>query len=367
MPNPQPITGVIEGDSVLLTGTLAMGDRSISITAQGITVEHPPTVALSPGSSTIECTSNHASTVAFSAGAADVDGDLDEVFWSRDGVQLPLSGSAVTVPLSIGAHQVTVVARDSRAAAAIDSSQIIVADRTPPVFTSVPPATTISSCANPAIGAATAIDSCGTVVVTNNAPAVFPLGTTVVTWTARDDAGNVATATQVVTAVLGDDASCCPAGSNVMIGTPNNDVLNGTSGVDCIPGRGGQDQISGKAGNDFISGGEGDDQLNGEDGDDLIFGGGGQDTITGGLGNDSAVGDGGDDVIRGGAGNDTLRGSQGQDRLFGEGGNDALFGDDGDDRLEGGDGNDVLNGGGLHDVCVGGTGANTFLACETQQ
>ena len=37
--------------------------------------------------------------------------------------------------------------------------------------------------------------------VTNNAPAVFPLGTTVVTWTATDHSGNVATTTRTVTVV----------------------------------------------------------------------------------------------------------------------------------------------------------------------
>lgn len=42
----------------------------------------------------------------------------------------------------------------------------------------------------------------GTITVTNNAPAQYPIGVTVVTWTAKDAAGNTATATQTVTVVL---------------------------------------------------------------------------------------------------------------------------------------------------------------------
>ena len=38
-------------------------------------------------------------------------------------------------------------------------------------------------------------------VVTNNAPAIFPIGTTIVTWTVKDAAGNSATTTQRVIVV----------------------------------------------------------------------------------------------------------------------------------------------------------------------
>ncbi|WP_166288274.1 HYR domain-containing protein, partial [Candidatus Nitrosotalea sp. FS] len=37
--------------------------------------------------------------------------------------------------------------------------------------------------------------------VTNNAPSVFPLGKTTITWTATDQSGNSATATQIVNIV----------------------------------------------------------------------------------------------------------------------------------------------------------------------
>ena len=44
-----------------------------------------------------------------------------------------------------------------------------------------------------------ALDNCGTPVVSSDAPATFPIGTTTVTWTAIDAYGNIATATQLVT------------------------------------------------------------------------------------------------------------------------------------------------------------------------
>jgi len=66
-------------------------------------------------------------------------------------------------------------------------------DRTPPQFTFVPPDLVISTCTNVNLGQATATDPCG-VTITKNAPTKFPLGTTLVTWTARDGAGNIARA-----------------------------------------------------------------------------------------------------------------------------------------------------------------------------
>jgi Ca2+-binding RTX toxin-like protein len=237
-------------------------------------------------------------------------------------------------------------------------------DRTPPVFTFVPPGMTITTCTGVSLGQATATDPCGA-TVTSDAPAKFGLGATIVHWTARDNAGNVAVATQTVTALLGDSTSCCPTGSHVIVGTSNNDVLTGTSGSDCILGLGGQDQISGGGGNDFISGGDGDDVISGGDGNDWLFGGSGQDVISGGAGNDVIYGgdgvdrldgDDGDDRISGGQGGDIIHGGTGNDYITGDADDDQLFGDDGDDIIVGGAGNDRLIGGNGDDHLYGGDG-----------
>lgn len=244
---------------------------------------------------------------------------------------------------------------------------------TKPVFTFVPPAVSTSQCVSPTLGQAVAVDACGgTVTVTNNRPTRFPLGRSVLTWTAVNATGGSTTATQLVVASLGDNDSCCPVGSNKIVGTSNNDVLNGTSGVDCILALGGQDRVSGGGGDDAISGGDGDDIIDGLDGNDKLYGGGGQDTLSGGNGNDLLNGGLGDDLCNAGPGADTLFGEQGQDRLNGEAGNDLLFGEQGTDTLNGGDGDDYLEGGpagataGTTDQCTGGAGVDTYVSCPSR-
>lgn len=51
------------------------------------------------------------------------------------------------------------------------------------------------------IGSPITTDNCGVASVTNNGPAVYPLGTTIVTWTVTDNSGNISTANQTITVV----------------------------------------------------------------------------------------------------------------------------------------------------------------------
>lgn len=83
------------------------------------------------------------------------------------------------------------------------------------------------------LGTPTYADNCGNVTIVNDAPATYPVGTTTVTWTATDDAGNATTATQLVVVTdnqlptitapaavtVNSDAGFCSA-SNVALGTP---------------------------------------------------------------------------------------------------------------------------------------------------
>jgi Ca2+-binding RTX toxin-like protein len=235
-----------------------------------------------------------------------------------------------------------------------------------PLVVPAPAPLVISSCHSPSLQPPTPTHACGSVSVDlKGAPIDFPLGTSTITWVLTDALGNSVTVPQTVTAVLGDDPSCCPAGTNVIMGTSNNDTITGTAGRDCILALGAQDTVNGGGGDDFISGGEGDDVLNGGLGNDRIYGGGGQDVISGNDGNDTLFGGAGDDQCFGGAGNDVLSGGDGQDKLFGEDGADQLLGENGDDRLSGGNGNDVLDGGPGHNACSGGSGTNQSVRCES--
>ncbi|MEO9294162.1 MAG: chitobiase/beta-hexosaminidase C-terminal domain-containing protein, partial [Nitrososphaera sp.] len=82
-------------------------------------------------------------------------------------------------------------------------------DTTPPQVTAPPNITTEATSAETPVytGTATAFDNSDPApVISSNGPgsgesAGFPLGTTVITWTARDAAGNVGTATQTITIV----------------------------------------------------------------------------------------------------------------------------------------------------------------------
>lgn len=276
-------------------------------------------------------------SVVAPVGACNISASIDSGSYDIEGGPVTLLQSPPG-PYVVGQNPVTLTATSTSGLRSSCVATVTVLDATAPVFSFVPPSLTISACVAPNIGQAIAVDACGgSVTITNDAPPTFHVGQTVVTWTARDAAGNTASADQTVTVVLQDDPTCCPVGSNVIVGTSNNDVLNGTAGVDCILGLGAQDTINGYGGNDVISAGDGDDVISGGDGNDLVFCGTGQDRA-----------DGGND-------NDTLYGNDGDDRLTGGVGNDVLYGDQGQDTLTGGTGTDQ---------CIGGPGVNTFFSCE---
>lgn len=133
--------------------------------------------------------------------------------------------------------------------------------------------------------------------ITNNASSTFPLGETIVTWTATDQFGNSGNLTQTVTV----QACGKPTSSyNLIIGGPEDDTLTGTNSADLIFGLEGNDIIKGEEGDDCIIAGEGDDIVFGNDGDDKITGDNGNDIIRGGSGVDTINGNSGFDIIDGG-------------------------------------------------------------------
>jgi photosystem II stability/assembly factor-like uncharacterized protein len=226
---------------------------------------------------------------------------VNDASFDPEGAAVSLGPLSPAPPYPLGVTPVS-LAMSSPGGDESCQARVTVVDVTAPSITA-PPARTITVCLNANIGQPSTSDNCGPVTVTSDAPAKFPLGATTVTWTARDPAGNTRTATQRVTAVLGDDRSCCPTGTTIREGTSGRDTLRGTAGSDCLLGKGGDDIIEGLAGNDFISGGEGSDQVTGGFGNDLVNGGGGNDVIDG---------QDGDDVIDGQAGIDTCAGGPGR-------------------------------------------------------
>src|SRR5207253_3633933 len=109
-------------------------------------------------------------------------------------------------------HTVTLTATDNHGASSSSTAIVKVVDQTPPTITA-PPAVTIAtgpgatSCgafiSDAILGAATANDNCSVTTTRSGAPAdnFFPIGTTIITYTATDAGGNATSAQQTVTVI----------------------------------------------------------------------------------------------------------------------------------------------------------------------
>jgi len=107
---------------------------------------------------------------------------------------------------AIGTTLVTWIATDSSGnrSASVQRVTLILVDRTPPIVT--PPADFTTEANGPLTmlmpGIASAIDAIdGPLPTTNNAPSMYPLGNTLVTWSAMDAAANIGQAIQQITVV----------------------------------------------------------------------------------------------------------------------------------------------------------------------
>ena len=144
--------------------------------------------------------------------------------------------SAVTVsnnaPSSfpIGTTSVTWTATDASGNTATATQTVTITDAIIPTITAPANVTAQAnnSCAafNVVLGTPTTADNCTVASVTNNAPAIFPLGTTTVTWTVTDASGNSATATQTVT-VSDTQAPTIVAPASINVNTTANCVASG--------------------------------------------------------------------------------------------------------------------------------------------
>jgi hypothetical protein len=78
------------------------------------------------------------------------------------------------------------------------TQNVTVVDKTRPQFALPPADLALTTCMPGKLTKPAAIDDCGATVVTSGAPAVFPIGPSVVHWTAADLTGNQTTTTQAV-------------------------------------------------------------------------------------------------------------------------------------------------------------------------
>jgi len=207
----------------------------------------------------------------------------------------------------LGETTVTWIATDTSGNSASATQTVTIVDTTSPELT-MPEDVMISAFSlekQVEIGEAQAHDLAGSALtITNDAPDIFPLGDTIVTWNVSDELGNSSSSQQVI--------SVQPCGKplsyyNQIFGTPAADTIIGTEVADLI---------FAFAGDDMIFGGEGNDCIIGGDGDDLIFGNAGGDHLVGGEGNDILKGFSGDDKLTGGTGTDILDGGDDYDVAY---------------------------------------------------
>jgi hypothetical protein len=175
-----------------------------------------PPVADAGPDQVLECTGDVKATAALDGSAStDVDStprtndDIVGFVWSEYGTTLA-RGETVSVPLDLGEHSVLLTVTDKAGATGTDGTIVTVQDTTPPMITC--PSSVRVECQaagqSPiALPPATATDVCfGSVAIANDrtaggadASGSYPVGSTTVTFTARDGAGNSATCQTVVT------------------------------------------------------------------------------------------------------------------------------------------------------------------------
>jgi hypothetical protein len=125
-------------------------------------------------------------------------------------------------------------------------------DIEPPTITcpaNITVSTDVGQCAASGVnlGQAGASDNCAVASVVNNAPSVFPLGVTLVTWTATDFGGNATSCTQLVAVVdtippsitcppdvVTGAAPCLAAATNINLGEPVTSDNCGVAGITSI-------------------------------------------------------------------------------------------------------------------------------------
>jgi len=266
------------------------------------------------------------------------------------------SDSPDTFPL--GEPVIIWTATDSSGNSATATQTVTVVDTTAPSITA-PDSITIEASGAEGnladIGLGSGSDTVEIISVTSDSPDTFPLGETVITWTATDSSGNSTTATQTVTVVdttapelivpenvivdsfslenlveIGDadtldlvDVSptitndapeTFPLGDTIVTWNVSDNFGNSNSFQQVV-----SVQACGQSLSDYnqILGSSEDDILIGTDASDLIFALGGNDIIFGGEGNDCIIGGEGYDIIKGNSGDDKLIGGLGFDIIDG--------------------------------------------------
>ena len=189
--NDAPATFPLGTTVITYTATDVAGNTATA--TQNVTVVDTTVPVLSvPAAITMEASASLTSVTLGAATATDIFGAT------------VTNDAPATFP--VGITTITYTATDGNGLTSTATQTVTITDTTAPVITLPAEVTVITTTSQTPVtfGSATATDIFG-VTITSDAPAVFPVGTTTVTWTATDANGNVVTGTQLVTVRLDTD------------------------------------------------------------------------------------------------------------------------------------------------------------------
>ncbi len=209
--------------SIIVTGSGTYSVKAISAAGcesapvlQTVTVTPQPVANITAGGPLSFCPGG---SVTLDAGMA------NSYLWSN-------GATTRTITVSTSGNYTVTINNGNNCTATSTAVTVIVGDNIAPSITA-PANVTVNYGQTVVLGNAVASDNCS-VTVTNNAPAVFPVGVTVVTWTATDGSGNTKTAQQTVTVLA--PATC----SSSITVTPENSIYTGGVPTDIYLGYGPQ-------------------------------------------------------------------------------------------------------------------------------
>jgi uncharacterized repeat protein (TIGR01451 family) len=206
-------------NTAVVSGTASDPDSNNNAVTLVTGVNRPPAASAGPDQIVSAGATCQAIVTLNGTGSSDPDGDALTYTWTIDNLLPPpilsspaapstgvVTGSTPSGPLPVGTHTITLTVDDGHGGTSSDTVVVTVRDVTAPTFSGVPAPVTIeqsSPSGTPyAVAIPTASDGCsGSVAVSSDAPATLPRGVTIVTFTARDAAGNSATATTTATVV----------------------------------------------------------------------------------------------------------------------------------------------------------------------
>ena len=385
--NNAPQEGFPLGTTTVTWTAVDAGGNTANATQKITVVNHTPPKLTPPPAVTFEATSLDNNTVPIgNATAADIE-------------PVSITNNASKV-FPLGKTVVLWTAKDRSGNTANATQVVDIVDNTPPKI--IPPPAILVNATSPTsntvtIGNASATDNTKVVSLTNNAPAVFPFGNTTVTWTAKDVAGNTATATQVVEVVdhtppkltIPADivvnatafAMPIPTGQATATGIIDTSprITNNSTGIFHIGKTVIQWTAADKFGNtktldqtvNILACGKPESYYN------VLMGTNGTDTLTGSSVPNLILGLEGNDVIRAGPAGDCIIAGNGNNVIVGGGGNDMIIAGNGSNVIKGGTGNEliyvgsgsnVIEGGSGHNMCyLGNPSEDTVVNCQSQK